>query len=118
VVAGLAATFAITTAADVLMHVTGVFPAPGAPPMANALFLLAFSYRLVFNVGGSYLTARLAPSRPVRHALALGGIGVVLCIAGAIAFRDSGPLWYPLALAASSLPCAWWGGRMAERRGS
>jgi hypothetical protein len=116
VAAGLVATFAITTAFDVLMHVTGVFPPPGAPPMSNALFLVALGYRLVFDVAGSYLTARLAPSRPVRHALSLGGLGVVLCLAGALAFRNQGPLWYPLALAASSLPCAWWGGRLAERR--
>src|SRR6185503_9060871 len=69
VLAGLFAIFAVTTATDVVMHLSGVFPPMDAPPMADALFLLAFSYRAIFGVAGSYLTARLAPTRPMLHAL-------------------------------------------------
>src|SRR2546430_2299046 len=76
VVAGLVSIFAVTTAADAVMHATGVFPPPNAPPMSGRLFLLAFAYRFLFDVAGSYLTARLAPDRPLRHALALGAIGL------------------------------------------
>jgi hypothetical protein len=68
-------------ATDVLMHATGVFPPVGAPPMSDALFRLAFADRVAFAVAGSYLTARLAPDRPMRHALVLGAIGLVLGIA-------------------------------------
>jgi hypothetical protein len=50
-----------------------------------------------------------------RHALVLGSIGLVLSIAGAVAMWDAGPAWYPLALAASALPCAWLGGRLQVR---
>jgi hypothetical protein len=112
VAAGLVAIFAVTTATDAVMHATGVFPPPQAPPMSSPLFLLAFAYRFVFDVAGSYLTARLAPRRPMRHALVLGTIGLLLSIAGAIALWDAGPAWYPLGLAASALPCAWLGGRL------
>src|SRR6185436_19916482 len=115
VLAGLVAIFAVTTATDLVMHVSGVFPPMDAPPMSNALFLLAFAYRLVYDVAGSYLTARLAPDRPMRHALALGAVGLVLSIAGAVAMWDAGPGWYPLAIAASALPSAWLGGRLRER---
>jgi hypothetical protein len=118
VLAGLVAIFAITTVTDAVMHATGVFPPVGAPPMSSALFLLAFTYRFVFDVAGSTLTARLAPDRPMRHALVLGAIGVVLSTAGAIAMWDAGPAWYPLALAASALPCGWLGARLHERRRS
>jgi hypothetical protein len=115
VAAGLVAIFAVTTATDLVMHATGVFPPAGATPMSGALFLLAFAYRVVYDVAGCYLTARLAPDRPTRHALVLGSIGLVLSIAGAIAMWGAGPAWYPLSLAASALPCAWLGGRLRAR---
>jgi hypothetical protein len=116
VLAGLVAIFAVTTATDLVMHLTGVFPPPDALPMSGRLFLLAFGYRFVFDVAGSYLTARLAPDRPMRHALALGAVGLVLSIAGAVALWDAGPAWYPLSLAASALPCGWLGARLHGRR--
>jgi hypothetical protein len=116
VAAGLVSIFAVTTATDVVMHATGVFPPTSAPPMSSALFLLAFAYRFVIDVAGSYLTARLAPHRPMRHALVLGCIGLVLSIGGAIALWDAGPGWYPIGLAASAIPCAWLGARLHRRR--
>ena len=115
VAAGLVAIFAVTTATDLVMHAIGVFPPAGSPPMSSGLFLIAFAYRFVYDLAGSYLTARLAPDRPLGHALALGAIGVVLSIAGAIAFWDAGPAWYPLGLAASALPCAWLGAKLDRR---
>ena len=115
VAAGLVSIFAVTTATDLVMHATGVFPPASAPPMSNGLFLLAFAYRFIYDVAGCYLTARLAPHRPMRHALVLGSIGLVLSIAGAIAMWDAGPAWYPLGLAVSALPCAWLGGRLHRR---
>lgn len=116
VAAGLLAIFAVTTVTDLVMHATGVYPPSGAPPMSSALFLLAFAYRFVFDVAGCWLTARLAPDRPMRHAMVLGAIGLALSIAGAAAMWTAGPHWYPIALAASALPCAWLGGRL-QRRG-
>ena len=53
VAAGLVAIFAVTTVTDLVMHATGVYPPPGAPPMSNALFLLAFAYRFVFDVAAA-----------------------------------------------------------------
>jgi hypothetical protein len=115
VAGGLVAIFAATTATDMVLHAAGVFPPLGAPPMSSGLFLLAFAYRFVFDVGGCWLTARLAPDRPMGHALVLGAIGLVLSIAGAVAMWDAGPSWYPIAVAASALPCAWLGGRLRVR---
>ena len=116
VLAGLVAIFAVTTATDLVMHLSGVFPPLHAPPMSGALFLLAFAYRFVFDVAGSYLTARLAPDRPMRHALALGAVGLVLSIAGAVALWDAGPHWYPIGIAASAIPCSWLGARLHSMR--
>jgi FtsH-binding integral membrane protein len=115
VFAGFATIFAVTTAVDVVMHATGIFPPVDAPPMSNALFALALGYRIVIGIAGCWLTARLAPSSPRNHALVLGAIGTVVALAGAIAMWELGPGWYSLSVAAISLPCAWIGARLAGR---
>jgi hypothetical protein len=108
----------VTTAIDLVLHALGVYPPMDAPPMSNALFVLAFSYRFVIDVAGCYLTARIAPDRPMQHAFALGFVGLCLSIAGAVAMWGAGPAWYPVSLAASALPCAWLGGRLAASTSS
>lgn len=82
------------------------------------LNLLALAYRCAYAVLGSYITAAVAPRNPMRHALVLGAIGVVLSLAGAIAAipLKLGPAWYPILLVVSSLPCAWLGGVLHRRR--
>jgi hypothetical protein len=115
VLAGLVAIFAITTATDVVLHGTGVFPGWNQR-MSDGLFALATAYRVLYGIVGCYITARLAPDRSMRHALVLGAIGVVLSIAGAIALGDRGPAWYSLAVIAMSMPCAWAGAKLWIRR--
>jgi len=115
VLAGLVAIFAVTTATDVVLHLAGLYPPPRRRASDGA-FLVATAYRVVYGVAGSWLTARLAPDRPMRHALALGAIGVVLSTAGAVAMWDAGPAWYSLAVIAMALPCAWAGARLAASR--
>lgn len=119
VIAGLAAIFVLSHATDAALHATGIFP-PAGQPMSDALFVLAFAYRVLYSVAGCWLAARLAPDRPMRHALALGVLGLVLSTAATLATWDKGPefgpKWYPLALVASALPCAWAGGRLVEAR--
>jgi hypothetical protein len=115
VFAGLFAIFAVTTAVDIVLHVTGVFP-PMGQIMSHGLFALAAAYRAVIGVAGSYLTARIAPDRPVHHALALGAIGALLGTLGAVVMWDKGPAWYSLAVIAMTFPCAYLGGRLARRK--
>lgn len=115
VIAGLLVIAVLSTAADAVLHATGVYP-PFPQRMADELFLLATAYRIAFGVLGCYVTARLAPGRPMRHALALGGIGTVLSTAGAIAMWEYGPGWYSIAIVAISIPCAWAGARLHEAR--
>ena len=114
VVSGFLVLAILSTATDALLHATGVFP-PVGQPMASSLFLLATAYRIIFGVLGSYVTARLAPYRPMQHALILGVVGVVLSTAGAVAMWDAGPAWYSLAIIAIALPCAWAGAKLRLR---
>lgn len=115
VLAGLLVIVIVTHITDAVLHATGVFP-PFGQPMPDALFLLATAYRIVYGAAGGYIAARLAPSRPVSHAVALGIIGAFLSIAGAAATwkggAEYGPKWYSLALIAVAIPSAWAGGKL------
>jgi hypothetical protein len=115
VLAGLVAIFVVTTAIDLVLHVTGVFP-PLDQRMADGLFALALAYRVATGVMGSYVTARLAPDRPLRHALTLGVVGVVISTTGAAMMWHAGPAWYSLGVIAVTIPCAWAGGSLRVRQ--
>jgi peptidoglycan/LPS O-acetylase OafA/YrhL len=119
VLAGVLAVFVLSLGTDVVLHATGVFPGWGKP-MSDALFVLATVYRILFGVVGGYVTARLAPGKPMKHALVYGAVGVVLSIAGATATWNKGPEfgphWYPLALVVTAMPCAWLGGKLRTRQ--
>jgi hypothetical protein len=110
VLTGLLTIFILSLGTDQLLHSLGVYPPWGQPMRETGLLLLALSYRVVYDVFGCYLTARLAPKAPMLHALILGGIGTVLATLGAIEMWNFGPNWYPVILAASALPSAWLGG--------
>jgi hypothetical protein len=118
IAAGFVVTAALSLGTDQALHVLGVYPPWGAPMYDTGLNALALAYRVVFTVLGCYLTARLAPRAPMRHALTLGWIGFALSTLGgavAITTADLGPSWYPILLALSSLPCAWLGGKLGGR---
>jgi peptidoglycan/LPS O-acetylase OafA/YrhL len=88
--------------------------------VSDGPLVLATAYRIVFGIVGTYVAARLAPDRPMRHAMIAGFVGFVVSIAGAVATWNKGPAfgphWYPLALIVTALPCAWVGGWMRERQ--
>lgn len=118
VLAGLIAVFVLSLGTDVLLHATGIYP-PWFKPMSAPLWLLATAYRIVYGILGGYIVARLAPNRPVPHAIVLGVVGLALSIAGAAASWNAGPefgpRWYPLALVFTAIPCAWAGAKIRAR---
>ena len=118
VLAGLLFIVISHTAVDKILEGTGIFPPAERGLHITWMLVLALVYRTVLSVVGCYITAALAPSRPVFHALVLGFIGVVATIAGTFAAmsQNLSPMWYPIALAVVSVPCAWLGGTLAERR--
>jgi hypothetical protein len=117
VFAGVLCIVIVSTLVDIVLHVVHVYPAMNQP-LTHALALLASSYRLVISIAGAYLTARLAPDRPMRHALILGYVGVVLGLIGAIATWNLGlgPRWYPVSLVLLAVPQCWFGGWLFARR--
>jgi drug/metabolite transporter (DMT)-like permease len=115
ILAGFFVVVILSIGTDLILHQTGVFPALGQP-MGDALSLLATVYRTAYAVAGSYVTARLAPSRPMLHALVGGAIGLLLSTVGAVVTwnrgPEFGPHWYPLALVVTAMPSAWLGGKL------
>jgi len=115
---GFVAVAALSLGTDEVLHLLQVYPPWGEPMREPSLNLLALSYRSIYTVFGMYLTAVLAPSAPMRHALIGGAIGMVIATLGAIATipLDLGPAWYPIALAVTALPLAWLGGALHSAR--
>jgi hypothetical protein len=117
VLAGMLAGIVVITLTDIVLHAAGVF-APWGQPNSDGPLLLATAYRVFFGVAASYLTARMAPNRPLPHAMAGGLVGLLLGIVGAAVTWNRGPAfgphWYPLALIIVALPCAWLGGTLRE----
>ncbi len=116
VVAGVVVVVAVTTLVDAVLHAAHVFPADR--PISGGQAALALSYRVVIGVVGAWLTARLAPNRPMAHAMILGAVGTVTAVAGVAATwnLNLGPRWYSIAVAALALPQSWIGARLVDRR--
>jgi len=118
-VTGLLVGVILSLGTDQILHVLKIYP-PWGQTMSNELFMLATAYRVVYTILGSYIAARLAPYRPMWHAMVLGVVGLVVSIAGAAATWNTnppvGPHWYALLIAAISIPCAWLGGWIRERQ--
>ena len=119
VFAGIAAGVAITVATDFVLHAIHVYPA-WDKRVPDALLILATVYRTIYAVGASYLTAYLAPERPIQHALVGGWLGFIVSILGAVTTWNAGPAfqthWYPVALIILALPQAWFGGWLRARQ--
>jgi hypothetical protein len=118
VLLGMISVFALSLGTDHLLHVLEVYPPWGQPMYAFWLNVLALAYRVIFNIFGGFLTARLAPHNRMRHAMIYGWIGFGLSIVGALVaiwIGGLGPVWYPVLLALSALPCAWVGGRLGSK---
>ena len=117
--AGFIVVVVLSIATDIAMHSTGIFPPMGAP-MSDALFAVATFYRTVYGIIGSYITARLAPNRPMQHALAGGAFGTAIATVGAVVTWNKGPEfgphWYPVLLIVLAMPTAWVGGRIYAAR--
>ncbi len=115
---GLVTIVALSLGTDQVLHILNVYPPWGEPMHDAGLNLLALSYRSLYGVLGSYIAARFAPTAPMRHALTLGLLGVVLSTAGAAAAMNMnlGPTWYPIALVVTAVPCAWLGGALYRSR--
>jgi hypothetical protein len=104
------------SAVDFILELLGIFTPPTVRFDTPWMLWTAIAYRAVLSVVGCYITARLAPSRPMMHAMILGAVGIVLSTIGVFVNiqMNLGANWYPIALVIMTLPCAWLGGKLAK----
>ena len=101
--------------ADALMRsaLPGVYSPSGRVDSVPVL-LLVMGYVFVFAVAGCYLTARLAPRRPMLHALTLGALGLAFNVVGTIMMWETAPVWFHAVSLLLVMPAAWLGGWLRE----
>ena len=117
IVVGFVVIAALAMGTDML--VLRAFPAAfndaGVTNDLSILMLMA-AYVAVYAITGCYVTARLAPDRPMRHALILGALGLAMNIAATISLWGTAPAWYHILNLLLVMPYAWVGGRIRERQ--
>lgn len=115
VFAGFIVIVILSVGTDAVLEAAGVLPYDHLF-VSTGLILMVLFYRSLYSLIGCYLAAKLAPHNPMKHALALGILGVVVSTIGAVVAGDLGPAWYAWTLVVIALPVAWLGGKLFELR--
>lgn len=82
---------------------------------STPMLLMTIAYVGLYATLGCYLAARMAPARPMRHALVLGILGLAFNIAGTTRTWTRYPVWYHVVSLTLVMAWAWLGGRMREQ---
>ncbi len=116
IVTGFLVIGALAFGTDALLHelVPRIYDAAGRVESAPWL-LLILAYVFVYATFGCWLAARLAPERPMWHALVLGVLGLLFNLAGTAAGWGTAPAWYHIVAIATVMPAAWLGGWLRVR---
>jgi hypothetical protein len=117
IVAGFVLTAALNVGTNALLAkvAPGLIPT-GAPVTDPAALVLVCAYVAAFGILGCYVTARLAPSRPLFHALVLGGIALAMSIPVTVMAWNDTPAWFNVYNLLAVMPYAYLGGRLRERQ--
>ena len=115
ILVGFVVVVAITIVTDVILHKIHFYP-PLGEYNSSSVLIWATVYRTIYGVIGSYITAAMAPARPMKHALIGASIGLVLATIGAAVTWNHvpplGPHWYPVSLIVGALPTGWLGAQL------
>lgn len=115
VVAGFIFVVFVSILTDIVLTKTGLMKQPFH---LNTTSFIAFVvlYRCFYGTIGSFLTAKLAPGRPMKHSVIGGIAGLIIAAIGTVVMWEESPHWYPIALIITALPCAWLGARIFIKR--
>lgn len=112
VVAGFITVVILSIGTDTVLEKLGIFPPINAAPFTTSLLVIAFLYRSAYTVLGGYVTAALAPERPMKLVWILAGLGTVGGALGIVVGWNLSDHWYPIAIFLSAIPCTWLGGKL------
>jgi hypothetical protein len=111
------ATFSVAT--DALCRAVGLLAGEGRGT-DEWRYVIPLGCRMIYGIAAAALVAHLAPEPRWRYVGIMGAIGFLFCLAGVLVTigqgPEFGPLWYPLALAASVLPTTLVGGWICLRQ--
>lgn len=116
VLAGVLTIVVLSILTNTILEKIGFFPPPTKGLFDQKLLLIALFYRTIFAFLGGYVTARLAPSRPIRLVIILLVIGTIMGILGVIAGWNLSQHWYPISLVFTSFVGVWIGGKSGIKR--
>jgi hypothetical protein len=110
IAAGLLTLVVLCVLTDALLVAIHLLPSPQAhhPYALVSLGVVTF-YCAVYTLVGGYVTARLAPTRPVAHAVILGVLGMALSTLGTMNSWQIGNGWNAITLVAEGIPLCWLG---------
>lgn len=96
---------------DFLLETIGILPDPEKGLFETWAILLSLSYRVIYTIVAGIIIARLAPGKPMMHALILGIIGVTITLLAVTnpEFAQKSKLWFGYTLAAITIPSLWLG---------
>lgn len=113
---GFVVVLVLSVVTDLILERIGFLPPADQPGKYMAwMLVIALIYRSIYTVAGGYISAMLAPTKPMRHVVILGIIGTIFGTLGTIAnwklATESGT-WYPILLLIVSFPCIILGGKL------
>ncbi|HEY1772896.1 MAG TPA: hypothetical protein VGH91_06870 [Gammaproteobacteria bacterium] len=110
VAAGLLTIVLLCVLTDALLVAVHVLPSPELHrPYTLACLGVVIVYCTAYTLVGGYVTARLAPTRPVAHAVVLGMLGMALSTLGTLHQWQIGDGWNAITLVAEGIPLCWLG---------
>ena len=115
VLVGFIAVVILSVGTDFILESLGIFPPIGQGLFITWMLVLALFYRIIYTIAGGYITASLAPNRPMRHVIILGIIGTVAGLLGVIVGWELSAHWYPIALVITAFPTTWLGGKLKNK---
>ena len=112
ILAGFVAIFILSAGFDTILEKANLLTLDQFNSNPSYIIAIVIICRAIFIAAGGYLTARVAPSRPMQHALILGCLGVLVNISGTVMMWDKTPHWFPVLLNILPLPFAWIGAKL------
>lgn len=88
---------------------------PDGSTTSMPVLILTIGYVGLYATVGCYMAARMAPGRPMRHALVLGVLGLAFNVIGSWFRWNMAPVWYHVVSLSLVMFWAWIGGRMREQ---
>lgn len=103
--------FALTPVTDILVQKAGFMTLEPVDANPRRVFVVVILYRCIYYAAWGYLTARLAPSKPMGHALIVWVIVFILTGIWTIMYWGVWPARYPVLVTLTSIPAVYLGAK-------